>query len=326
MGCCTPDIPTPEDPSTAYIQGMEGDLQNSPFVRAVMAASSAGKPVTIDGVTYDFTDLGDADYQAKYNREMAKAALALQQKYGPAIIEERNRELKLSDPEGYQAKMDLFDRIMNRVNSPQAVPEENQRLQDQVLTNLSRGTTLDDQTRREVEQRVRGGLVARGTDLGPAAGYEEAGAVQQAGEAQRDEAQRQAGQFLASGASPEDFTYRQQQQDIADLAAFLSGQSPLAQFSDVSSAGNGAVPFQATAPLPSSQNPTAGVQGIQQAQQIYGIQSQSAQRNVNPYLAGAGLGLQAFGAWKAWGGGTTTKSPTLLDAGAGWGIGSTGLA
>ena len=49
--------------------------------------------------------------------------------------------------------------------------------------------------------------------------------------------------FLTSGATPEDVAYRREEQAFANLGSFAVGESPIAQFGQLSGAGEGAVPF-----------------------------------------------------------------------------------
>jgi hypothetical protein len=312
MGYCSSDMPEQQDPAASYIEGMEEDLMNSPFTREIQVASSLGKPVTIDGVTYDFTGLGDADYQAKYQREMAKAMLALQQKYGPQIIEQRNAELKQSDPEGYAARIDYFNRVMNQLNAPSTAPEGSQAAADLIQKRLDRGTNLEPTLDREVRNRVRGSQVARGNDLGQAAATQEASVLEQAGEKQYSDAQAQAAAFLQSGADPESYVDRDTFQNISDLAAFLSGESPTAQYGSLSSAGKGAVPWQTGGPLPDSTNPNAGAQRIGQNQQIGNYLQNYNQQQVAPWAQTAGLGMQGLNTWAAFQK-PQTKTPSTMQ-------------
>ena len=299
MGYCSAPEVTQSDPAASYIEGLEEDLLNSPFTREIQVASSLGKPVTIDGVTYDFSGLGDADYQAKYQREMAKAMLALQQKYGPQIIEQRNIELQRADPEGYAARVDYFNRVMNQLNAPGVAPEGTQAAADLIQERLDRGTTLDPTLDREVRNRVRGSQVARGNDLGQAAATQEAQVLNAAGEKQYSDAQAQAAAFLQAGADPESYVDRDTFQDISDLAAFLSGESPTAQYGSLSSAGRGAVPWQTGGPLPDSYNPNAGAQRVNQNQQIGNYIQNYNNQQVAPWAAALGTGAQALNTWSA---------------------------
>jgi hypothetical protein len=70
--------------------------------------------------------------------------------------------------------------------------------------------------------------------------------------------------FLTSGATPDDIKLRANQTNIANLASFLSGQTPTSQFASISGAQSGAVPFAGGQQLPTL-NPNAGQQGAQYA-------------------------------------------------------------
>jgi hypothetical protein len=282
MGMCSsePDPPNPTDMTWA---GAMADIETLPTRKQVENAAAAGQKVTIGGHTYDFTGLGEADFQAKYADAMAQTMLQLQQQYGPDYVTERLKELEQADPEGTQMRKDLWTNIQKQAEAPSGPMAGN--LQSQILSDLNKGGSLTDQERGQAQQAVRGGQVARGNYLGNAAGFQEGQAVTQASEDKATQRQQQAIQFLSSGATPEDVQYRKDQQTLANLGAFINGVSPTAQFSQLAGAQNQVVPF-AQAPSGSSVNPNAGAQAVQHGNQIYAAQSQWANNQVNPWLAG----------------------------------------
>jgi len=121
----------------------------------------------------------------------------------------------------------------------------------------------------------------------------------EAAEARRTARQQKAAAFLSGGFAKADRNYKKDQQDLANLGAFLSGQTPTAQFQQLSGAQNGAAPFVGTTPGPGL-NPNAGAQGAQFAQQNY--QTQMANPQNNPWMQGLGMGLQTIGTAAAIGG------------------------
>ena len=137
--------------------------------------------------------------------------------------------------------------------------------------------------------------------------------------------QQRALQFLESGASPEDIEYRKTQTGLANLSAFLRGETPTAQFSQLSGAQNGAVPFTQAPQSNVGLNPNAGSQGANYAQNIYGTQVNSYQQQANPYLAGTGIGIQASGIWNqlSGAGGNQPQMAGQYGGGSSWGGGVT---
>lgn len=278
--------------AASAVEGVYADLNTSPFTYLINAVSRTGGVIELDGETYDFRGLGEADNARVTSRRMAEALLDMQQRYGAQYVRQRLAELQRSDPEGQSARRQLYAATMASLDAPPN--EQASQVQRLLLDQLNQGATLDPETQRAVSQNVRAGQAARGNMLGSAAVAQEAGAVVQAGEQQRTNRQQQAQQYLAAGVDPTDVEYRRIQQGMANLGAFLSGTTPTAEFAGVSGAGEGAAPFMGGGPNALQLNPNAGVQGAQQAQQIYGTQSAYDRTQANPFLAGASMGLNAY--------------------------------
>lgn len=293
MGCCGgPSIP---DPSQAAVQGIKSDTQLQPFGYLIDAASTLGKPITLGGRTYDFTGLGKADVAETVSDQMAATLLALQKEKSPQLIQQRIDELKAADPQGYAARKQLFDRILA---DAQANPNRpmSQDLQRQVQTELAKGVGFDDARQQaQVLNAVRGGQVKRGVTLGANPVTQEAKAVVGAGEALRNQRQQNALNLLTSGTSPEDVAYRRMQQSIGNLANFQRGQSPTAQFAQVSAANTGALPVPGGAPNTNTFYGGAAGQGLQNALGVYSGNVNWANSQANPYLAGLSVGANALG-------------------------------
>src|SRR4029077_8909400 len=100
------------DYEEAARQGVYANLENYPLQYLIEAASRMGDKVTVDGQDYDFTGLGDTDNAAVMSDKMAQTMLDLQRATGPEFIKQRINELKASDPEGYAARKQLFDKIV----------------------------------------------------------------------------------------------------------------------------------------------------------------------------------------------------------------------
>jgi hypothetical protein len=286
-----PKVPAPPDYAAAAREGVYADLETYPLRYLTEAASRMGGRLVIDGVDYgDFTGLGEADTARVMSDQMAKTLLDIQRDMGPQFIAQRIEELKQADPQGYQARKDLFDRIMaGAETSPDRPLAED--LQRTIMGELERAGRLDARQLSEVQQAVRGGQVGRGNYLGNAAVAQEAGAVVGASNALRDQQQQKALGFLESGVTPEDVEYRRIQQALANLGAFTEGTTPQAQFQTLSSAGNAAAPFISGGFNQQATNPYAGVQGMQNANQIYSGNMNWQANQVNPWMAGISTGL-----------------------------------
>jgi len=301
-----PEVP---DPNAAAVAGAVADMENYPFEYQINSLAKMGGKGTINGKVYDFTGLGDADTAAAMSDKMAQTLLDLQKQYGPDFIKQKLAELKVADPTGYAARQQLFDQIMADAEASPDRPMNN-RLQAMVQEELAKGGKLDARQTEQVQQGVRGKQLRQGIFLGNAATSEEAGALVNAGEAERTKRQQQGIGILNSGVLPEDVQYRQIQQALSNLGNFTNGASPTAQFNSLSSASNGAVPFQTGAANQAQLNPNATQMGMGNALDLYSQQQNWANSQVNPWMAGISGGVSGYNlANKAgWGttGGTTT--------------------
>jgi len=290
-----PDIPDPPNYNQAAREGVYADLESYPLRYLVEAASRMGGRVNIEGQDYDFTGLGDADNAAVMSARMAQTLLDIQRDLGPEFIRQRLEELRQADPRGYEARRELFDRIMAQAEAQPDRPLAED-LQASIVNELTSAGRLDRNMLNEIQQTVRGGQVARGNYLGPAATAAESGAVVRASDALRTNQQQQAVGFLGSGVTPEDVEYRRIQQSMANLGNFVSGTTPTAQFSSVAGAGNGAAPFVTGTPNSQITNPGAGQQGVNQALAMYTGNVNWAQNQVNPWVAGTSAAASALSA------------------------------
>lgn len=265
---------------------MKADLVNFPSTWMANSAAQTGGKVVINGKVYDFSGLGNADQQGAISDTMAKALLDIQKNYGADFVKQRLADLQRSDPTGFAARKQLFDKILE--DSQKGAPNQqmSEDLQGQVNTMLQGTGGLDEQGRQEVQNSVRGRQAARGIILGNAPAQEEAQAVVQAQDTLRTQQQQSAEDYLKSGISPQDIQFRKIQQDLANLGAFQNGQTPEAQFGQLAGAGNGAAPFSTpNYSNPASLNPNAAGIGINFAQSNFS----TSQQNANPFMAGAGM-------------------------------------
>lgn len=298
----SPSIP---DPNKAAVAGTVANAENFPFQYIINQLAQMGGSATVKGQNYDFTGLGTADNAGAMSDQMAQTLLDIQKNYGSAFVQQRLTDLKQSDPQGYAARQQLFDKIL--ADSQKAAPNAKMSsdLQDLVKQQLSNGgqlTTGPNSETEQVQQAVRGNQIANGITLGNAPATQEADAVEQAGEAKRSQVQGAASQYLNAGVSPDDIQYRQIQQSLANLGAFMNGQTPEAQFGSLSGAQNGAAPFTTGYSNPASVDTGSALQGINNANSIYSGQVNWAQSQVNPWMAGlstatSGINLASSAGW-----------------------------
>ena len=296
MGLCGND---PPDPAKGIIGGIQADLETFPQRRIIDAAAQLGHKVTLNipgkGLqTFDFSNMGDADYAWKFGDQMLQELLQLQRDLGPEYVQQRIEELRLADPEGAAMREQLWNQIKSGVEAGPTDRPDLQALEDQIMAQLERGGQLDPATQSRISQGVLGGQVARGNYLGNAAASQEARAMSDASAAQLAQAQQQALAFLTGGLSPEDAAYRENQQNLANLGSFVSGETPTAQFGQLSGAQRGIVPGANVAPG-LGLNPGAGAQGVAMQNQLW--QAQQAGQGVNPWIAGLGGALQGANVW-----------------------------
>jgi hypothetical protein len=320
MGLCGND---PPDPAKGYVAGIHADLESLPARRLIEAMARLGEAGYVDLPTgrgnrttrqyYDFTGLGEADYMAQYGEQMTEQLLAIQREFGPQYVEQRLAELERSDPEGAAMRRRLWGNIKAGVEAGPTDRPGAEALQAQVLAELEAGSRLTDAEMQDVSQGALGVQTSRGNWLGNAAASQEAGAVNAAGEAKKTSAQQAALAFLTGGVSPEDVANREQMQNLSNLGAFMAGETPVAQFGQLSGAQGGAAPFMTSGGLPGI-NQNAGWDGIAERNAIYGINQQAG--GVNPWVAGLSGALNGVNTWLNLGGGFG-KTPAAGAGGAG---------
>lgn len=289
---------SPPDPTAAAISGINQTEADYPFSYISNALQQLGQsgtvinPSTGQPETLDFTGLGTADVQNQTQNQMAQALLAIQQKYGSGYIQQALQDLQQSDPQGYQAYQQLYSQINQQQNAPAPNLPLATSTQTDELNNLTGSQTLTPEELSQTQQGVRGNQVASGLYLGNAPAQAEAAAVVGATDQKNNAAEQASGQYLAAGVSPEDIQYQQLQQDMANYGAFINGQTPTAQFSQIGGAQGGAAPYLNTGyQTPTMNESTAANEGISNAEGIYSANQQEA----NPYLAGLNFASQGVG-------------------------------
>jgi hypothetical protein len=229
---------------------------------------------------------------------MAQTLLDIQREKSPAIIAQRLEELKVADPKGYEARQQLFDKIMADANANPDRPlstATSRLIQDE----LAKGVGFNDnKQKQEVQDAVRGNQVGRGIYLGNTASSQEAKTVVGAGESLRNQRQQDALNLLQSGSAPEDVAYRQFQQTLANLGSFVNGQTPEAQFGQVSAASSGPVQFGTQGVNTNLFNPNAAGQGVNDAMQNFNTQQNYNQTQANPWLSSLTTAFNTVGTLK----------------------------
>lgn len=278
-----PSIP---DPNQAAIQGSQQAAQNYPFEYQINALAQMGGKGVINGKTYDFTNLGNADVQNKFQDQMAQVLLDIQQGLGPQFIQQRLDDLKRADPTGYAAYQQLFDQIKREAAQPGPNLALSEATQKAIQDVLQSSQSLTPEEASQEGQSVRGNQVASGIYLGNAPAQAEASAVVGATDRKQAAGQATAQSFLQAGVSPSDIDYRKTQQDMANLGSFISGQNPTAQFSSLSGAQQQAAPTPNTGYSMPTINPgQAAGQGISNAYGMYQANMDWSNNQVNPYMA-----------------------------------------
>jgi hypothetical protein len=293
MGCCG-SAPKQPDYAASERAGVLAKANALPTQKLIENAATTGGKVTVGGKTYDFTGLGEAEIQAKYADAMAQAALDIQREQGPAYIEQRNKELQLADPEGYAMRKKQFDSIMAQLGQTPGT-QDSIALQDSVLKDLEKGGQLDPEVERQARQQVLGQQVKRGNMRGQAAASQEAQSMTALSDSVKADRRSRAMQFLQSGATPEDITFRKNLQDMGNLGTFINSETPTAQFGQLSSGG--AAPVNRTAPGV-GMDYTAG-SGAGWANANAGAQQDWQSNQANPWLAGMSMMFQGAGAYQS---------------------------
>ncbi len=291
MGLCGPD---PPDPAKGVAQGIKADLETFPERRMIDAAAQLGQKVVINGKEYDFTGLGEAEYAQQYGDSMLGQLLQMQRDLGPEYVQQRLKELRLADPEGAAMREKLWGAIQSKVAGGPTDRPDLQQLESVIMGELEKGGQLSNATSSDISQSVLGQQTARGNYLGNAAATQEAGVLADAGARQKALVQQQALAFLTGGMSPDDARFREQQQNLANLGSFVAGETPTAQFGQLSGAANGVVPAANVGPG-LGLDPGAGANGVAFQNQIW--QAKQAGAGVNPWLAGAAGAVAGANVW-----------------------------
>jgi len=271
-----PGAPDAPDYAAANREAIMADIETLPLRKKIEAAAALGQsitytdPVSGEEKTADFTGFGDVDQSmAEVEAQLAAADLIAE------------KTLEVQDKYGTQF-------IEARLKELEASDPEGfavrREMGQQALDELQLGYELPPGMEEQVVQSERTGQAARGNILGQSAGAAEA---------------------LKVG----DAAFRMRQQRLANAAAFLSGQTPSAQFGAISTAQAGAAPVVTPGVQPGiGVNQNAGAQGANYAMSAYGQQSANAMNwyQNNPWttmlgsMSGAGMQFGTQAAVNKW--------------------------
>lgn len=245
-----------------------------------------------DTTEYDFTGRGDIDNEIYNAQRNAQTALDVSRKYSTDYIKTALEQEKLADPEGFQARELLTKRIMEGAD----------RQPDTTLSDTVRRQIMDELAAKQgldsgQNEAVQKAMLARRA-MGDTTSPELASTFTRGAAGLQRQAQRQgrAQGYLSSGATPTDIKYRASQQSMANLGAFINGQTPVTQFGQLSGAQQGATPVRQGQSLPTV-NPNAGFAGANYALGNYQQNMNSYNQQANPWMAGMGLALKGAGAY-----------------------------
>lgn len=273
-------VTVPDKYSTVSSQQW-GQLQSQlQSLQQQLAATPAGSTIYKDAngnivpqsqAVTDFSGMSQADITGQIQNQEVAGQLATEQQFDPQFIAQALAEEQQSNPQGVAARGDLYADIQKQLNNPPVSPVANE-MERQAQEKVAAGSGLTPEEQAMLDTAVTQATGARG-DGGTSPDFSNALTTGFAG-TQRALANAGAGeQFIASGTTPDDIAFRANQQDIANLSQFYSGQTPQAQFKELSGASEGATPIAQSQPLPQTpQNAgqlgaSAGVANYQQSVQ-----------------------------------------------------------
>lgn len=243
-------------------------------------------------ISADFTGIGDADLQAKAARDAAQTGLDISRQYGSQYIDEAKKQQELADPQGTQARKLLYQRIQDEINRQPERPVS-ELLDGQIGETLSSGSSLGSDSSELVKSAL-----AKRIAMGDSPSADIVGALESGpeGDARAAMRRQQALSYIGSGTAPSDVAYRKSQQDMSNIGSFLSGQTPQAQFQQLSGAQQGSAPIS-RAPAAPQANPNAGAQGAANSLTAAGQQYQQAAQTPNPWFTGLGMAIKGVAAY-----------------------------
>ena len=256
----------------------------------------------------DFTGYGTADVEGRLANEMADIAIAIGDKYGVEYAKESARQAEQADPEGTKARQIEHDLIQKNISNPPPISPLSGMVEGQVQGQLSAGKGFDPMTRDLLDKSVAEAAAARGGGPGSADVARSLSTGSQ-GMARQQAAFDKSRGFLSSGSTPEDIAYRREQQNMANLGAFVGGRTPESQFANLSSAGQGAAPMYGGQPMVGMPSGGAGA-GSQYTVAGWQANMRARQNQANPWLAGISSLMTAAGTYNSAAGNTAAGNRT----------------
>jgi PAS domain-containing protein len=245
--------------------------------------TKTGRTVPENQAYADFTGFGEADVQGKIAEDYADLMIELGDKYGQQFVEEARKQLELSDPEGMAAREKMGQMIEQQAEETPERPVADL-MEQQVGEQLEAGNRLDAMSRDVLDASLQDALRARG-QTGSVDQFAQPMETGLAGDARRQAGIQKALGWLSSGATPEDVQFRREQQNLANMGAYIGGRTPQAEFANLSGAQQGATPMRGGAPLP-TMNQNAGQSSQQAALNDWQTQMGYEANQANPWMAG----------------------------------------
>jgi hypothetical protein len=145
------------------------------------------------------------------------------------------------------------------------------------------GAGLDQMSQELLDKELAAANTTRGGSGATAATVAQNMSTGKEGQARLQAEQGQVGNWLQSGSTPEDIAYRREQQNLANMGAFVGGRTPQSQFQNLSGAGRGTTPmYQAN--LPGMNNAANGANAYTIG--AWQDQLRAQQNQANPWMAG----------------------------------------
>lgn len=191
----------------------------------------------------DFTGFGTADIEGQLARQYADIEAELSRKYGKEFATQARQLAEQADPEGTAARKLEYEMIQKQIEQGKPISPLSTGIEQSVKGQLEAGAGFDPLSRELLESSIAQANKAR-AGTGPS-GQQVADWLSTGweGQGRRQAATDKATAWLSSGQTPEDIGYRREQQNLANLGAFVSGRTPESQFENIAGAGRGAAPL-----------------------------------------------------------------------------------
>ena len=267
----------------SQITGLQSKLSAIPKGGGTVYMDGSGNIVPASQASQSFAGFSTADIQGQIEKELAQGQLTEAQKMDPQFIAEALAQEQQANPQGTAARAQLYQDIQNQINNPTTSPVSNE-MEKQVEAKVNAGQGLTPDEQQMLAAAVSSGTADRGGS-NPPADFSSDLTTGFQGEA-RGLANANAGtSWLASGETPSDIQYREEQQNLANLGNYISGATPQSQFKSLSGAQQGPTPVTNNASLPTLPG-NAQELGTAGASAQYGAQIGAAQNTANPWMAG----------------------------------------